>query len=136
MIRITVACPEGLRDDANHFAMAVTSGPENARTYGEPYWRDGAGNLYAAASFEARPEWVMATQSSLDRPEWDGDYTVNMAGAERAQDALVFWTPAMGGDAPQAAPGVLTAIGGMNGPAALAAMGLALVEIEEDPVSP
>jgi hypothetical protein len=50
-----------------------------------------------------------------------------MTAAGRAQAALVFWMPGET-DAPAATPGVLTAIGGMSGPDALAAMGLTPVE--------
>lgn len=131
-IRITVACPEALRDDANDYAMVMGLGPDDGRTYGAAVWRDAAGNLYAAASFTAPMAWVLAAQAPLDRPAWDGrPYTVNLTGAERARAALTFWTPEMGGTPPQAAPGALTTIGGMGGPAALAAMGLTLVETEE-----
>jgi hypothetical protein len=52
-----------------------------------------------------------------------------MAAANRAQDALLLW--AGEGDVPQATLGKLTAVAGMDGPAALAAMGLATVEQSE-----
>lgn len=92
-MRITVACPLDLADDGNHFAMVTAFGPDDALTYSPPEYQDGNGARYYAASFEARPEWVQAAQSSLSRPEWDTEpYTVNMTGAERAQAALVFWT--------------------------------------------
>lgn len=130
-IRITVACPADMRDDANSFAMVMANGPADAATYNDASFRDATGNIYAAASFEVPVEWVSAAQSTLERPEWDGDdgYTVNMAGARRAQDAIVFWTPAMGGPTPQATPDTLLAIGGIPGPDALREMGLATIEV-------
>lgn len=131
--RITAACPDALRDDANQLAMVLGHGPADANTYGDLNWRDAQGNLYAAASFEARAEWVTAAQSTLQRPAWDvwvdGEgYIINMTGAERAQQALVFWSG--DGAVPQAAPAILVSVGGMRGPAALAAMGLTRVPSE------
>lgn len=127
-MRITVACPETLRDDANNLAMVLAFGPADALTYGGLNWQDAQGNLYASASFEARPEWVAGAQSPLQRPEWDSKpYVISMAAANRAQAALVFW--AGEGSIPQAVADKLTAIGGMEGPVALVAMGLVMVEI-------
>lgn len=130
--RITVACPEAKIDDANDLAMVTASGPADARTYGEAQWRDTKGNLYTAASFVTGREWASAAQSTIERPEWDGDggYTVNMAGAERAQKAILFWTPQMGGAVPSARPDKLVAVAGLEGPDALKAMGLQRVELE------
>jgi ornithine carbamoyltransferase len=129
-MRITVACPAGLVDDANSFAMVMAEGPADAQTYGEPGWQDAQGNLYSAASFVTSDEWVAAAQSALTRPSWDVQpYTVNMTGAERAQAAVVFWHPDMGGSAPQAAPDALTAIAHDDGPEALAMMGLTRVAV-------
>lgn len=130
-MRITTACPEGLIGDANDLAMVLGSGPDDGQTYTALKWQDTDGNRYAAASFEARDEWLAGVREALARPRWDAQpYTVNMAGARRAQVALEFWAPAAGGRAPQADPSRLTAIGGVEGLAALAAMGL--VWIEED----
>jgi hypothetical protein len=128
-MRITVATPSAMRDDANDLAMVLAFGPADANTYKALNWQDADGNLYAAASFEARPEWITAAQSPLQRPDWDTEpYVVNMAGANRAQDALVFWTPSEETpDAPQASTAALTAIGGVDGLEALAMMGLTQV---------
>jgi hypothetical protein len=118
-----------MRDDANDLAMVLAFGPPDGNTYGSLNWQDADGNLYAAASFEARPEWVTAAQSTLVRPEWDTEpYVINMAGAERAQAALVFWVPSEEEpDAPQASTAALTAIGGVGGLEALSLMGLTQV---------
>lgn len=123
-MRITVACPAALVDDANNLAMVLALSEADAMTYRGLNWRDAAGNLYAAASFEARDEWVIGAQSALVRPAWDTEpYSISMAAAQRAQAALVFAqeaTPAM--------PGKLTALAGPDGPEALAMMGLSPVE--------
>ena len=125
-MRITVACPATLQADANNLAMVLAFGPADELTYGEPSWQDAEGNLYAAASFEAAPEWVTGAQSPLARPSWDTmPYTISMAAATRAQAALVFWGGE--GPVPQADPLKLTAVVGDSGPAMLAAMGLAMV---------
>ena len=49
-MRITIPCPAAWRPDANHFAMALGSGPAEALTYGSLNWLDacgGAGTLVA-----------------------------------------------------------------------------------------
>jgi hypothetical protein len=122
-MRITAACPEAMLADCNALAMVLAFGPPDGLTYRNPQWVDGDGNLYAAASFEARPEWIGMAQSPLVRPEWDTGEIVDMAAAARAQAALVFAL-----EPTPAAPGQLTAIGGMDGLDALAAMGLGMAE--------
>jgi hypothetical protein len=122
-MRITVACPEALRDDANDLAMVLAYGPADGETYGALNWQDADGNLYAAASFDASEKWVDFAQSPLVRPKWDAGEIIDMQAAERAQAALVVH---LGGDdpIPHAAPDKLTCVAGEDGLAALAAMGL------------
>jgi hypothetical protein len=125
-VRITVSVPEALVPDAQDLAMVLARGPEDANTYGALSWQDAEGNLYSCASFEAPPEWIIAAQGTLTRPAWDVlPYIISMAAANRAQDALVFWSGE--GDIPQAAPGKMVAIAGMEGPEAVAAMGLTAI---------
>jgi hypothetical protein len=133
-MRISAAAPAAMIDDSNSLAMCLAYGPSDGNTYGPLNWQDADGNLYAAASWEASPEWVTAAQSTLVRPEWDVEpYVVNMAGARRAQAALVFWVPSEETpDAPQASTAALTAIGGVGGLEALSLMGLTLIEQEGD----
>ena len=70
--------------------------------------------------------FTTAAQSGLQRPSWDTDNHVNMAGANRAQAALVFsMTPVT------AMPDKLTACAGDDGLATLAAMVLTQVEVYE-----
>jgi len=125
-MRLTIACPEALRDDANNLAMVLGYGPDDAETYGELNWQDAGGNLYACASLTVSDAFTTTAQSPLQRPAWDIDNTVNMAGANRAQAALVFsLTPVT------AMPDKLTACVGDDPLATLAAMGLTHVVVDE-----
>ena len=121
-MRITCAAPEALVYEANQLAMCLAYGPADGETYVGLNWVDADGNLYAAASFEARDEWITFAQAPLVRPAWDTTEIIDMVAAERAQAALVFSTEAL-----PASTAALTAIGGMDGVAALAAMGLTAV---------
>lgn len=121
-MRITAAAPEALVSDANQYAMCLGFSEADGETYRGLNWVDANGNLYAAASFEARDEWIAFAQAPLVRPAWDVNQIIDMVAAERAQAALVFST-----EATPASPAALTAIGGMEGVAALAAMGLTAV---------
>ena len=122
MTRITAAAPEAMISDANQYAMCLGQSEADGQTYNGLNWQDADGNLYAAASFEARDEWITFAQAPLVRPAWDVNEIIDMVAAERAQAALVFSTEAL-----LASPAALTAIGGMDGVAALAAMGLTAV---------
>jgi len=101
-------------------------GPSDAETYVALNWLDTAGNLYACASLIVSDTFTTTAQSSLQRSAWDTDSHVNMAGANRAQAALVFsLTPVT------AMPDKLTACAGDDALATLAAMGLTQVEVDE-----
>jgi len=124
-MRLTIACPDALRDDANQLAMVLGYGPSDAETYGELNWQDAGGNLYACASLTVSDAFTTTAQSGLQRPAWDTDNHVNMAGANRAQAALAFsLTPVT------AMPDKLTACVGDDALATLAAMGLTQVEVD------
>jgi len=124
-MRITIACPDALRDDVNNLAMVLGYGPYDAETYGSLNWEDAAGNLYACASLIVSDTFVSTAQSTLSRPAWDVDNIIDMAGANRAQAALVFsLTPVT------AMPDKLTACVGDDALATLAAMGLTQVEVD------
>ena len=125
-MRITIACPDALRDDANNLAMILGYGPDDAATYGGLNWQDAGGNLYACASLTVSDTFTTAAQSGLQRPSWDTDSHVNMAGANRAQAALVFSLEAV-----EVAPDKLTACVGDDALATVAAMGLTQVEVDE-----
>jgi len=123
MTRITAAAPEALVSDANQYAMALAFSVADGLTYTGLNWQDSTGNLYAAASWEASDAWVEASSQPLVRPAWDVDEIIDMTAAGRAQAALVFSVEPVA-----AVPDKLTALGGMDGVAALAAMGLVAVE--------
>ena len=118
-MRITCSCPEAMISDANQYAMCLGQSEADGQTYNGLNWQDADGNLYAAASFEARDEWITFAQAPLVRPAWDVNEIIDMVAAERAQAALVFSTEVL-----LASPAALTAIGGMDGVTALDAMGL------------
>jgi hypothetical protein len=123
-MRLTIACPEALRDDANNLAMVLGYGPDDALTYGELNWQDAGGNIYACASLIVSDTFTTAAQSGLQRPAWDVDNIIDMDAARRAQAALVFsLTPVT------AMPDKLTACVGDDALAVLAAMGLTQVEV-------
>ena len=48
-MRLTIACPDALRDDANQLAMVLGYGPSDAETYVALNWQDAGGTLYASA---------------------------------------------------------------------------------------
>jgi len=125
-MRLTIACPEALRDDANQLAMVLGYGPSDAETYVALNWQDAGGNLYACASLIVSDTFTTTAQSGIQRPSWDTDSHVNMDAARRAQAALVFsLTPVT------AMPDKLTACVGDDALATLAAMGLTQVEMDE-----
>ena len=124
-MRLTIACPAPLRDDANNLAMVLGYGPDDAETYVALNWLDTADNLYACASLIVSDTFVSTAQSTLSRPAWDTDSHVNMAAANRAQAALVFSLEAV-----EVAPDKLTACAGDDALATLAAMGLTQVEVD------
>ena len=124
-MRLTIACPDAMRDDANDLAMVLGFGAPDALTYGALNWQDTDDNLYAVASLPVGASFTTIAQTALQRPEWDTDNHVNMAGANRAQAALVFSpTPVL------AMPDKLTACAGDDALATLAAMGLTQVEVD------
>ena len=124
-LRLTIACPDALQDDANNLAMALGYRPDDAGTYVGLNWQDADGNLYACASLIVSDTFVSTAQSTLSRPVWDVDNIIDMDAARRAQAALVFsLTPVT------AMPDKLTACAGDDALATLAAMGLTQVEVD------
>ena len=124
-MRITIACPDALRGDANNLAMVLGYRPDDVQTYVALNWQDVDGNLYAVASLPVSDTFTTAAQVALQRPAWDTDSAISMAGANRAQAALVFSLEAV-----EVAPDKLTACAGDDALATLAAMGLTQVEVE------
>ena len=123
-MRVTAACPDGLRYRGNHLAMALAQSEADGSTYGGLSWQDGDGNRYAMASFVARPEWFSAAQGTLSRPDWDTGEVIDMDAASAAQALMEFWTPDMPGFPPSARPDRIIAVGGISDREARASMGL------------
>ena len=124
-MRVTVVCPEHMSEDANALAMVLSFGPDDGKTFGTLGWRDVAGIRYSVASFEASSSWLEAAQSELTRPVWDKEsYLVNLAGARRCQDALLFWSPGNGDATPPNLSERLVVIEGLPGREAVGAVGL------------
>jgi hypothetical protein len=121
---ITIAVPAAHVADANDLAMALGFSTADEQTYAEPEWQDAAGNLYSAASLAGSDRFVQAATSTLQRPAWDAGQYISMAAANRAQDLVALWAVDGETTAPQANPNAITAIAGMSGLDALAAMGL------------
>ena len=119
MPRITAAAPQALVSDSNNFAMCLGYSLADGLTFSNLNWQDANGGLYGCASWEASEEWLGKAQEPLERPSWDVDEVIDMEAAGRAQAALVVSTEAVAAD-----PAVLTAISGMDGLDAIAAMGL------------
>jgi hypothetical protein len=95
-------------------------------TFSNLNWQDADGVLYACASWEASDAWLEKAQAPLVRPAWDVDNYIDMEAAERAQTVMVITT-----DPIPASPTALVAINGMDALAAVAAMGLTLVEPQD-----
>lgn len=123
-MRITCSCPAALVSDGNPLAMALGFSEADGQTYNGLNWQDAQGNLYAAASFEAREEWITFAQAPLVRPAWDVDEVIDMDAAAKAQQALIFYVVNSEEDAPKANPFNLVAIAGCEGIEALSLMGL------------
>lgn len=113
MPRVTIACPVDLRADANQLARCIGLGPDDDQTYGEPIWRDAAGNRYAVASVMVGDGFITAATSVLSEPAWGCD----LAAAIRAQSRVTIGGAAQSdrivaiiGDSPTAALAELTVL--------------------------
>ena len=153
---LTVACPEADRDDATQMGIVHgwIAGQSPAEWEGAftPQMQDAQGNLYRFFSHAAVSRSVIdmmlasLDMADLQRPPQDvpdenGNYRINMAGANRAHDKLRgnVWMPAtpdpVTGETPpnpvpQVGAGKIVAVVGMKGTEALAAMGLQALLLE------
>ena len=131
MRRITIACPAAHTDDANQLAMVLGYGPADGLTYSNVGYQDALGNLYACASLPVGDSFVSTATSQLQRPEWDTEEVIDMDKAAQAQGLVLLWMPNEDYPyPPQANPSQITAILGMDGVAAVAAMGLTAINNE------
>lgn len=120
-IRVSVACPESLIQDARHLAMVIAFGPEDANTYEYANWADAQDNRYSCASFPCNASWFSAAQSPLTRPSWDLAGSIDMEAAARAQTLLRLGA--------KASPSVIAVGVGTSGPEVLANMGVHPIEV-------
>lgn len=115
MIRVTIAVPDALLDDAAHLASALGLSEADALTFAPGYAlaaQDAQGRSYRVASGLVSEAWPGRAQAPLVAPEWP----VDLAAAARAQ-ALVRVGQA-------AAPDVIAVQLGLDPAPALAALGL------------
>jgi len=114
-MRVTIATPEVLRDEANQLALATGLSSADVKTFGEPQWQDATGNLYSLSSGIVSDMYPQIAASDLtDRCEATGaDQTL----AEAAQAVVVVWAPEYDEEtgglvsaAPQATPTNIVAI--------------------------
>jgi len=152
---LTVACPEATRSDAIqmrlvHGMSVGQSASELMDTFSAQY-QDAQGNLYRVLSTPASQtaiDMMLASlqYADLQRPEQDvpdenGNYIINMAGANRAHDMLRgnVWMPAQPdpetgemplNPVPQVDATKIVAVVGMKGTDAVAAMGLESIPMD------
>jgi len=117
-MRVTIACPESMMNDANAWCTAISHIPGDKHTFQHPVWVDTHGNKYAAASAIVPNDWLDNLTTTLTRPQWDTQpYDINMTGAARTQEHMrVTNTPAT--------PTQITIMTHTNGRKALQAMQL------------
>jgi hypothetical protein len=130
-LTLTVACHEADRDDAAHLAVALGwiegwSPAEWEHAFTVKVY-DSDGNEYRVMSCPVVVSFVQQAtmMGPIERPPQDVEpYIVNLTGARRAQNKLVTWTPESQDAIPLATPTAVTAVAGLSGRDALAAMGL------------
>jgi len=111
-VRIIAICPEAHVGDANHLAMALGDSVESWQdTFATVGWQGGDA-LQSVASWDTDDAWLVAVQSVPDRPAWDADNAIKMAGAVRAQARVVLYDPASGDPVPQASAGAILILPG------------------------
>ena len=131
-MRLTIACPQAHIDIANHYAMVLGYSEADGLTYRNPSWQDAQGNLYALASLPVGDSFVSTSTSPLQRPAWDVDQIIDMTKAGQAQALVILWMPNEDSTVPPlATTNRITAILGMEGADAMAAMGLTAINSEE-----
>ena len=128
-MRLTIAVPSAHIDIANHYAMALGYSAADGETYRNPSWQDAQGNLYALASLPIGVNFVSDATTQLQRPSWDTEIIIDMTKAAQAQALVALWMPTEEAViAPNATTDQITAILGLEGIAAIEAMGLVAVE--------
>ena len=111
-MRIIAICPEAHVGDANQLAMALGDSVDAWQdTFSTVGWQAGSA-LQSVACWDADPAWLVAVQSVPERPDWDVDNAINMAGAIRAQARVVLYDPDDGDAVPQASASTILILPG------------------------
>ena len=118
-----------IRGDANQLAMALGESEADRETWSLAQWTKD-GHEYATRNLWITQAWLESAQQPLTRPEWDADNRISMAGAKRAQAAIVIWDGE--GDMPQPQPGKIVCIPGVDMAEVIEQAGLVLVETESE----
>jgi len=128
-IRITIACPETMLDDANQFALCVGNTAADIETFRTALWEDETGKRYALASLLASPVFPKLASSKLSAPEHAPDVDLNAAA--RAQSCLCIWTPESEDTVPTVGNGKIVAIIGLEAGLAVPLLKLTPIALEE-----
>ncbi|MDP2063843.1 MAG: hypothetical protein Q8J98_12160 [Phaeovulum sp.] len=124
-MRITIACPEALIVEANQLMRCIGSGVDDDRTFASAIWQSANGARFACAAQEADPLWLELAAGTLTEPAWGCDLAAAMA----AQERLVFWSEPTPGGQVAVEPTAIWVLTGMAPAQALAAMGLAPLDL-------
>jgi len=128
-MRVTIATPEVLRDEANQLALATGLSEADVNTFGEPKWEDADGHLYSVSSGLVSDDYPQVAASDLTALcEASG---ADQVLAEAAQAAVSVWVPEYDEETgelvsapPKATPANIVAIIHPNGRRAVEWMGL------------
>jgi hypothetical protein len=148
--------PAALQGPANHLAMILGAGPEDARTY-EAAWDGPGGDVFyathlvddrfratfavlreAAAGADSPAAAVAAIRAAMTRPAWDTDDLVDLDAAALAAASVVQWHQPAEDDPPPfdaraaLAAGRIVAVMGLPDMAALALVGVTRKPAPED----
>ena len=127
--RLTVAVPEAHIANATAMGTCLAAQVQDVWTFSAATWRDGDGNLYAAASGVVGSGVVSTWQEPFVAPSHSPDVDLSAAEAARAIASLVT-AP---GTVPTASPSIIAAYlapAGADARAVVAAMGLQDIPVE------
>ena len=130
--RVTVACPESLMEPANHLAVAVGEMAGDFYTFTDAKYEDEDGSKYAVISTAVTDLFFVLSGSQLEKRSFaPDDWSFELASL--AQSKVNLWLgPADQDDVPPLAnTEQIVGVVGNDPQAAIAAMGLTLIPVEE-----
>ncbi|MCK0126834.1 hypothetical protein MWU76_20765 [Gelidibacter sp. F2691] len=127
-LRITIACPERLIEDANQFALCVGSSAADAQTFSQATWETAQGERFALASLLAGDSFPVAASQPLKAPAHAPD--MDLASATRAQMVLEIWSPMISRMPPALKESAILAVVGIEPKLALPLLELSPIPIE------